>query len=222
MYSYKERKKAVELYIQYGYRAAAVVRALGYPNRHTLKRWAQEFKTDKELHQGYCRVEKYTEDQKQTAITYYVEHGQCASQTVKALGYPSPTVFRRWLNETFPDREKRCVSGKAMVEYPQKEKKQAVIDLCARQGSAQEVAAAHGASRVSLYKWKKQLLGEERCSAMPKRKNPASEDVAALEKRIEDLQAQEAALAEKLYRAQLEYDILEKAAELLKKPRASI
>ncbi len=57
---------------------------------------------------------------------------------------------------------------------------------------------------------------------MPKRKNPASEDVAALEKRIEDLQAQEAALAEKLYRAQLEYDILEKAAELLKKPRASI
>ena len=105
--------RSQELYIQYGYRAAAVVRALGYPNRHTLKRWAQEFKTDKELHQGYCRVEKYTEDQKQTAITYYVGHGQCASQTVKALGYPSPTVFRRWLNETFPDREKRCVSGKA-------------------------------------------------------------------------------------------------------------
>ena len=87
MYSYKERKKAVELYIQYGYRAAAVVRALGYPNRHTLKRWAQEFKTDKELHQGYCRVEKYTEDQKQTAITYYVGHGQCASQTVIAQHY---------------------------------------------------------------------------------------------------------------------------------------
>ena len=52
MYSYKERKKAVELYIQYGYRAAAVVRALGYPNRHTLKRWAQEFKTDKEFLRG--------------------------------------------------------------------------------------------------------------------------------------------------------------------------
>ncbi len=52
MYSYKERKKVVELYIQYGYRAAAVVRALGYPNRHTLKRWAQEFKTDKEFLRG--------------------------------------------------------------------------------------------------------------------------------------------------------------------------
>lgn len=31
MYSYKERKKAVELYIQYGYRAAAVVRHWGIP-----------------------------------------------------------------------------------------------------------------------------------------------------------------------------------------------
>ena len=217
MYSYEERKKAVELYIQYGYRAAAVIRELGYPDRHTLKRWAREYEEDRDLHQRYRCAGKYSKEQKEAALKHYAEHGRCAAQTTKALGYPSPTVFRRWLNETFPDREKRCVSGKAMVEYPQKEKKQAVIDLCARQGSAQEVAAAHGASRVSLYKWKKQLLGEERCSAMPKRKNPATKDVAALEKRIEDLQAQEAALAEKLYRAQLEYDILEKAAELLKK-----
>ena len=109
-----------------------------------------------------------------------------------------------------------------MVEYPQEKKKQSVTDLCARQGSAQEIAAAHGVSRVSLYKWKKQLIGEERHSAIPTRKNMVSEDVAALEKRIEDLQAQEATLTEKLHRAQLEYDILEKAAEILKKPRASI
>lgn len=207
----------MELYIQYGHKAAAVIRELGYSNRHTLKRWAREYETDKELRQGYRSVGKYSEEQRQLAITHYIEHGQCAAQTTKTLGYPSPAVFRRWLNEAFPDRERHCVSGKVMVEYPEIEKKQAVIDLCVRQGSAQEVAAAHGASRVSLYKWKKQLLGEERYSAMPKRKNPADEDVAALEKRIEDLQAQEAALTEKLYRTQLEYDILEKAAALLKK-----
>lgn len=41
--------------------------------------------------------------------------------------------------------------------------------------------------------------------------------VTALEQRIAVLQAKEAALNEKLHRAQLEYDILEKAAELLKK-----
>ena len=42
MYSYEERKKAVELYIQYGYRAAAVIRELGYPDRHTLKRCTRD------------------------------------------------------------------------------------------------------------------------------------------------------------------------------------
>ena len=132
MYSYEERKKAVELYIQYGYRAAAVIRELGYPDRHTLKRWAREYEEDRDLHQRYRCAGKYSKEQKEAALKHYAEHGRCAAQTTKALGYPSPTVFRRWLNETFPDREKRCVSGKAMVEYPQKEKKQAVIDLCAR------------------------------------------------------------------------------------------
>ena len=37
MYSYKQRKKAVELYIKYGKNAAAVIRKLGYPDRHSLK-----------------------------------------------------------------------------------------------------------------------------------------------------------------------------------------
>lgn len=45
MYSYEERKKAVELYIQYGYRAAAVIRELGYPDRHTLKGSTKKIET---------------------------------------------------------------------------------------------------------------------------------------------------------------------------------
>lgn len=36
MYSYKERKTAVELYINYGRRAARVIKELGYPNRRQL------------------------------------------------------------------------------------------------------------------------------------------------------------------------------------------
>lgn len=103
MYSYEERKKAVELYIQYGYRAAAVIRELGYPDRHTLKRWAREYEEDRDLHQRYRCAGKYSKEQKEAALKHYAEHGRCAAQTTKALGYPSPTVFRRWLNETFPD-----------------------------------------------------------------------------------------------------------------------
>lgn len=43
MYSYEQRIKAVELYIKYGLRAAAVIRELGYPNRHSLIVWYKEY-----------------------------------------------------------------------------------------------------------------------------------------------------------------------------------
>ena len=43
MYSYEDRMKAVQLYIKYGHRAAAVIRELGYPNRHMLVNWFHEY-----------------------------------------------------------------------------------------------------------------------------------------------------------------------------------
>lgn len=40
MYSLDERMKAVRLYIQYDFSAAAVMRELGYPkNRHSIYAW---------------------------------------------------------------------------------------------------------------------------------------------------------------------------------------
>ena len=53
-----------------------------------------------------------------------------------------------------------------MVEHPQEKKEQAVIDLCSRAGTAKEIAAQHSVSRITLYEWKKQLLGKERSCAM--------------------------------------------------------
>ena len=43
MYSYEDRMKAVQLYIQYDQNAAAVIRELGYPNRHSLVSWYKEY-----------------------------------------------------------------------------------------------------------------------------------------------------------------------------------
>ena len=39
MYSYEDRMKAVRRYEGYGKHAAAVIRELGYPNRHMLAKW---------------------------------------------------------------------------------------------------------------------------------------------------------------------------------------
>ena len=217
MYSYEQRMTAVKLYIQYNYRAATVIRELGYPNRHVLVRWFKEYEASGELHKKYLHKEKYSEEQKQTALQHYMTHGRCASQTIKALGYPSPMIFRRWLNEAFPERQKSCLSRGAMIECPQDKKEQAVIDLCTRPSSAQKIAEAHDVSRVSLYKWKKQLLGEEQRCIMPKKKSPASTIEENLIKEIEELRAEEADLQARLYRLKLEYDILEKASEVLKK-----
>ena len=217
MYSYEQRIKAIKLYIRYGCRVSAVIRELGYPNRHSLLRWYEEYLKLGELPSKRKSTPRYSEEQKQAALKHYTEHGRCITYTLESLGYPSATLFKNWLDKAFSDRKKRCVSGGAMIKCSQEKKEQAVMDLCARKGSAQEVAVTHGVSRVSLYKWEKQLLNKERPSAMPKKEIPQSTDVAALEQRIAALKAEESALNEKLYRAHLEYDILEKAAELLKK-----
>lgn len=118
-----------------------------------------------------------------------------------------------------------------MVEYPQEKKEQAVIDLCARNGSAKEVAQRHGVSRVTLYQWRKQLLGEEQKSTIKKEPTSSSaianhgETDFAIRKLIEEKSIREKQvddLKKSVYRLRLERDILEKAAEILKKMRASI
>ncbi|MDY6366090.1 MAG: hypothetical protein SPL18_05490, partial [Oscillospiraceae bacterium] len=50
MYTYEQRKRAVELYIKYLYKASAVIRELGYPNRHVLVKWFKEYEDTGDLH----------------------------------------------------------------------------------------------------------------------------------------------------------------------------
>ena len=152
MYTYEQRMAAVNLYIKYYYKAAAVIRELGYPNRHVLVKWFKEYESTGDLHRKSMRGRnpKYSEEQKQAALQFYQEHGRSITLTVNTLGYPGKTTFKQWLNEAFPDRKKYCVSGGAMVEFSQEKKEQAVIDLCARAGSAKEIAETHGVSRITL------------------------------------------------------------------------
>ena len=170
MYTYEQRMTVVKLYIKYFHRASAVIRELGYPNRHVLVNWYKEYEATGDLHrtsqQG--KHQKFTEDQKRIALEFYQEHGRSFTLTVRALGYPGMTTLKVWVNEAFPNRKKYCISGGAMVKFPQEKKEQAVIDLCARAGSAKEVADAHGVNPVTLYEWKKQLLGGGKSTAMPR------------------------------------------------------
>lgn len=210
MYTEEKRMKAVELYIQYHFSAAAVIRELGYPDRKTLPAWYKDYQ--EELKSGikrtHCRISKYTEDKKQYAVEYYLSHGKNYMRTVRNIGYPTRDTLSNWVKELVPDDRK--IRHKS-VEYTQKQKIEAVNALCHRQKSAQEVAEGIGVSRVLLYRWKHKLLSAKEDLAMaitPEDQPPEEKD---------DLLAEIEQLKKDIRKLEMERDLLEGAAELIKK-----
>lgn len=222
MYSYEQRVTAVKLLIQYDMSYTTVIQELGYPNNSkTLKYWYKEYGVEGDLHKAYAGGSKYTDEQKQAAVTYYLEHGRCISRACRKLGYPSREVLGQWIDELAPEQRKRCRTSSADVEYPQEVKEQAVIDLCARDGSAQDVADRYGVSRYSLYNWRKQLLGDGSVAKVKREPKNAvksiSDNVSELRDEVARLKVEAESLNREIYRLQLERDVLEKAAEIIKK-----
>jgi putative transposase len=213
MYSYEDRVRAVELYIKYGMSAADTVRELGYPSRKMLRRWHKEHMETGGLHQHFRSKSRYSEEQKKHAIERYHDLGRSIPRTIRALGYPSRETLRQWIDELIPGERAVRVRGGGKRHKDYETRKQAVIDLCSREGSAAKVAAAHGVSRTSLYLWKHQLLPQEDSTSMKKKKKgkpPLSNDVEELRQEVDSLQ-------KRVHYLQMEQDILLKANELLKK-----
>ena len=210
MYSYEARLRAVRLYIKLGKRIAATIRRLGYPTKNALKSWHREYEQRLDLPTGYVRLPKYSQAQKELAVEHYLEHGRCVSATIKALGYPGRGSLPAWVQELRPEARSR-VLGRSQPQLTPALKQAAVIALCTRQGSAQEVAQELGVCRPTLYNWKHQLLGPEAPASMkrPQDSLPCPER-AELEQQLE-------ALRRDVRRLQLEQDLLKKANEIVKK-----
>jgi hypothetical protein len=68
MYSYKERIKAVELYIKLGRRASVAVRMLGYPSKKYLRQWVLIYDETDDLPKNVKRKPTFTSAQKQAVI----------------------------------------------------------------------------------------------------------------------------------------------------------
>ena len=211
MYSYEDRIKAVELYIKYDLCAANTVWELGYPNRKMLVGWYKEYQETGRLHKQYIKHPSYTSDQMKVAVNYYLEHGRSITRTIRAVGYPTRGTLKGWIDELAPSERKVRMRRSAVVQFSQEQKKEAVIELCAREGSAADAADRLGTSRHSLYKWKKELLGEEVAKTMDGSvKPPLPDDRDALLSEVESLKKE-------IYRKQMELDILNKTTEIIKK-----
>lgn len=209
MYSYDDRLRAVQLYIKLGKRAGLTIRQLGYPTKNALKAWHRAYEQRQDLPPAYMRQPKYTPAQRQQAVDHFAANGRCLAVTIKALGYPSRALLAHWIRDAYPELRPRV--GQAHETVSSQAKQSAVMALCLRQGSAQEVAQELGVSRPSLYNWRNQLLSNETLASMkPQQDRPPSPERDELEREVDRLQRD-------VKRLKLEQDILKKANELLKK-----
>ena len=61
MYSYEDRMRAVELYIQFDLQAEKTARALGYASARNIQRWYKEHKEAGALHKTISGEKKYSD-----------------------------------------------------------------------------------------------------------------------------------------------------------------
>lgn len=125
---------------------------------------------------------------------------------------PCRATLSAWIDEYDPTSRHRVVGQATTATSRSEQQKQAaVIDLCSRHGSADEVAREVGVSRQTLYRWRDQRLGREAPASMTHHPNlPPTASREELERELE-------ALRKDVQRLQLEHDLLKKANELLKK-----
>lgn len=216
MFSYEERMRAVLLYIKYGLRTAPVIRELGYPSKQSLRLWYMQYQQMGSLRASYERKLKYSDMERKTAIQHYLEHGKCIEYTIRELGYPCKESLLNWIREACPEERRTLHRGGFHATFKKEEKEQAVIDFCSRTTTARELATQYGVQRQTLYKWKQQLLPEGQMIMRIKKKQ-FSDKPGELKQEIDRLQEEAAQLNAEVYRLRLEKDVLEKAAEIIKK-----
>lgn len=206
MYSYDDRLRAVQLYIKLGKRTGLTIRQLGYPTKNALKAWHRAYEQRQDLLPAYTREPKYTPAQRQQAVDHFAANGRCIAFTIKTLGYPSRSLLASWIRHDRPELHARV--GQAHPAMSSLARQSAVMALCLRQGSAQQVAQDLGVSRPSLYNWRNQLLSQEAVASMkPQQDPPPSPERNELEREVDRLQRD-------VKHLKLEQDILKKANEL--------
>jgi putative transposase len=208
MHSYEDRMRAVALYIKLGKRVQATIRELGCPTKNTLRCWYREYERGQDLPIGSApRPPKFSEAQKQAALTHYASHGRCISWTMHALGYPGRAMLTAWVRAAFPETRTVSSGTRGRLDHSAIVKQAAVVGLYCREESAEVLAKKVRVSRPTLYAWKNQFLGAEAPVTMKRKKS------ADLAPEIEELERQRAALQRDIRELQIEHDLLKTASD---------
>jgi putative transposase len=229
MFTFEERKKAVELYYKYGKRKAAVLRELGYPDRHTPDQRVREFEATGTYKERYIKTKhKYSRAQEKEVVDYYLEHGRSLKDTIAFFGYPGRTTLKAWIDELSPGTRPVFAGNASMRRYDTANKILSVAELTNRVCAAKEVAESLDVSRNALYFWNKKLeqfinapmstrKKDQEPSVVISSIDQAKEVITRFQNDIERLKEENAQLEKRKHQAELEVAVLEKAAEILKK-----
>lgn len=166
----------------------------------------------------------YTEEEKAAAVQFYYENKGSYQDAADQLGYPSSAQLRLWVKEAEKEREKACEISPYMIEYTKEDFIKAAIEFCANESSLVSIGQKYHIAPNTIKKAAAVLLSkeyEERMSKTYVRKEPTAE---AMYESIEQLMAENAALAEErarlqkeVQKLQMERDALEVAGIMLKK-----
>ena len=216
MYPIEKKKEAIKLWLKYDKSISAVVKELPWLKRSTLGLWINEYNARKKFKNKYTRKPKYSKAQRRKAVNYFINHGKSFTNTVNKLGYPCRYQLQKWVMENYPEYKPKVLKS-CSAKVTKNLKKKAVIKLCSSNKAAKDIAEDVGVERVTLYNWKKDILGKGNQHSMAKKKKEKELTKEELLSENDRLKKKLAEIEDKIYKKQLEYDILEKAAELIKK-----
>lgn len=225
MYSYEQRKKAIEVYLQ-TQSVSETLRLLGYPSSKELYKWIHEYRQDGELHQKRVKPERiyYTEEEKAAAVQFYHNNHGSYQDAADKLGYPSSAQLRLWVKAAEKEHEKPCEISPYMVEYTKEDFIKVAIEFCSNESNLVSIGQKYHIAPNTIKKAAAVLLSKEYRERMSKHGNKKEPTIEEMYESIEQIKAENAALAEErarlqkeVQRLQMERDALEVAGIMLKK-----
>ena len=223
-YTIEEKVRAIKLYEETGH-VSYVINELGYPSRTMLYYWLEEYSNSGQF-DIRMRKPKYSQNQRKQAVDYYLKNGRSITKTTKDLGYPGKTLMRQWIREDIPNEIhfKCCNYKNKIVRYSQEQKVEIVKRYSAGE-SPKKLSSEYHISPNTVRVWANKLLGQEIIDQMSKRhkqdncSSQANLTVDELIAEKELLEQRVSELKQDVYHLQLQKEVLEKAAELIKKEK---
>ena len=85
MFSYDQRMAAIQHLIQNGFNYTRTILELGYPKSTVaLRNWYNEYRSTGELHQKNDTERKYSKEERDAAVSYYLENGHISTYPIQS------------------------------------------------------------------------------------------------------------------------------------------